>query len=564
MLFGIVLGCWALVAYLSNLGTCDFILITDDIDSLRTLVASAFQGLAAFFAIIVSVSLLVTQLAYGTFSPRLMPNFLKNKTLVITSFLFIGALSLNLFLLAYLSQETIHALQPIILLDLVVSLVAIVAVIPASFQLFNLAHPMTVGWDLIQRFNSRYFSEVPFKSKDATDSSLPLLQSLTIKSIKEADTDFALRLIGSFENAVSKHITETNAKDFANYFGGYIRKVATTASELNEEQLLIQLMYMNEELEEKAMVSDNYLLSSWSSFRGSTFVGNIAFIIELGIKNRHPNVVGMALGAQHRLRNKAVLKLAPDSEISTFILGEYFRNKNEGKPDITDQHRNNEHIYEYIQKTYFDVNSRFASTALETSPRSTERFVREIYSHYYAFADLPNRTQHNEAIERIIYGDLYRLTRITRTALKEGVNLADEVATGLQEMGHYLIEIDPKLVEGHIDILGHLLIESIQHDMYDADPDSIIYSTGVVLRTFSRPAPDNLTIKLLGHLDKALSILTRKHKEYPSPLYEKMKKELYDEIETAKKWHEASVEIKTKIDLILGKYPNTNGSETQN
>ncbi len=553
--FGVVVICWAIVTFLANTQSCHVIFITDDLDSLRTLIASAFQGLAAFFAIIVSVSLLVTQLAYGTFSPRLMPNFLENKVLVTTGLLFIGALSLNLFILAYLSPETVEVLQTIILVTLATSVLAIIAVVPASFALFKLAHPMTVGWNLIRRFDSRYFDAVPFKSDKAIDSSLPLLQSLTIKAIKEADTDFAKRLIGSFDDTLSKHFSVANAKKFSDYFGSYIRKVAITASELDEEQLLIQLMYMNEELEEKAMASDQYLLDSRSSHNGSTFVGNIAFIIELSIKNRHHHVVGMALGALHRLRNKVILRLSPDNEMSSFILGEHFRSKKDGKPNITDQHRKNEYIFEYIQRTYFSINIGFATTALEHNPRSVERFIREISSHRYSFSDLANKDQHREAIKRIAYNDLYNLVRITRSALKANVNLADCIATDLQEADDYLLEIDTNLVEGYIDILGHLIIESIQYDMYDADPDSIIYSTGVVLRSFSKPnAPDEITVRLLNHLDKALEVLAKKQDKYPSPLYEKMRNKLCDEISTAKNWHKESVEIGMKVDTILKKF----------
>lgn len=556
---GLVLILWILVFYFANSKSCTFSFITKDIDSLRTLISSIFQGLSAFFAIIVSVSLLVTQLAYGAFSPRLMPNFLRNKTLVTVTLLFVGALSLNLFLLAYLTPQTVSVLLPVIFIDLVVSLIAIIAVIPASFELFNLAHPIRIGWSLIERFDARYFEAVSFKSKDLIDDSLPLLQSVTVKSIKEADTDFALRIIVSFDDTLSKHMNEANAKSFADYFSSYIRKVSISASEQNEERLLIELMFMNEELESKAMESSGYLSNSWASYNGSTFVGNIIYIIELAIKNRQPKVVGMCFGALHRLRKKAVSLLPPDNEISTFILGDHFRNKKEGEPNITGEHRRNEHIFEYIQRTYFDINATLASIALEHSPRSMGSFIREMYSDHYPFADLEEveYDKHKKAIKRIAYSGLYNLTRITRTALKEGVNLADEVASGLHSPNHHLLKVDPKLVEGHIDVLGHLLIESIQYDMYDADPESTIYSTGVVLRSFSRPnAPDKITIKLLNHLEKALEILTRKQGEYPSPLFDKIKKNLCEEIATAKNWHKSSDAIKNKVDAILAKYPD--------
>jgi hypothetical protein len=548
---------WGLFFYFAYFEKCRFYFLTKDIDSLRVLISSIFQGLSTFFAIVISISLLVTQLTYGTFSPRLMPDFLKNRILVITSSLFIGALILNILLLSLLSPQTIDSLIPIILIDLIISMMAIIFIIPASLELFNLVNPMYIGHDLMRRFNESYFKSISAKRRDSLDNTLPLLQTITVKFIKEADTDMALRLIGSFEEKISKNINEGNYKIFADYFGSYIKKVSLLASEQNEEQILRQLMFMNEELEKKAMGSNQYLLDSWRCFKGFTFFGNIIFLIELAIKNKQPEVISMCLGSLYRLRKEAVSILPIDTEISDFIRRKHYINKDsEKEPKITDTQRNNGYIFEHIQKTYFDIDSELASIALEYYPQSSKRFIRNIYDHHYPFTDSEEKyTNHKMALERIIYSDLYNTTRITRTALKKGINLADEIASVLHFPSDHLLRLDYKILEGHINILGHLFIESIKYDMYDSDPESTIYSIGVVLRSFSGPeAPDDITIKLLEYLDKALNILVKKQAEYPSPLFDRIKENLLEEIETAKKWHKSSEKIKEKVGNILSRY----------
>lgn len=77
----------------------------------------------------------------------------------------------------------------------------------------------------------------------------------------------------------------------------------------------------------------------------------------------------------------------------------------------------------------------------------------------------------------------------------------------------------------------------------------------VVVKSFSKPlTPPSIVLKLLDHLEKALEVLTKKQGEYPSPLFEKMKKDLCEEIKTTKKWHDSSEDVKAEVDKILEKY----------
>src|SRR3989338_1186085 len=113
----LVIALWCLSLYFLNRGVIDFQWFVSNVDSLRATFGSIFQGLAAFFAIVISVSLLVAQLAYGSFSPRLMPNFLKNRAFLTVVFLFVGALSLNVIILSNLTDQTLPSLTPIVILD---------------------------------------------------------------------------------------------------------------------------------------------------------------------------------------------------------------------------------------------------------------------------------------------------------------------------------------------------------------------------------------------------------------------------------------------------------------
>src|SRR3989344_4136673 len=161
----LVLALWCISFLSLNLNGEVLRWFVSDVESLRALLASIFQGLAAFFAIVISVSLLVAQLAYGSFSPRLMPNFLKNRAFLTVVFLFIGTLSLNAILLSILTEQTVSNLIPLILFNLVLSLVALVSVIPASFILLHSAHPMKIGWDLVEQFNGEYFKKISLNGR---------------------------------------------------------------------------------------------------------------------------------------------------------------------------------------------------------------------------------------------------------------------------------------------------------------------------------------------------------------------------------------------------------------
>lgn len=553
----LVITLWVASLYFLNRGTTDFQWFIYNVDALRATFGSIFQGLAAFFAIVISVSLLVAQLAYGSFSPRLMPNFLKNRAFLAVVFLFVGTLSFNAILLSIITEQTVLNLVPLILFNLVLSLTAIVSVIPASFILLHSAHPMKIGRDLIEQFNDKYFNQISLDGRRGVpdDDDLPLLQSLIVKSLREADTDYAQRLLGSFCERVEDHISDDNAVVFAGYFDSFFKKVAFIASQENEEGTLQQLVFANEALEKKVGSSKKYLSDSDTRYEAS-FARNILYIIELSIKNRHNRTLGLAQGAMWRLQEALTPSIPPDNEIATFRTVFHFRNK-EGveKSQNTGEHYRNERIYEYIVGVFFESNVALATETLRLhNAEAIHHFVRDIFRSRYTLEKL-NQSTHKEVIKHIAYSEFFNLSRLSRLIAKSNVSIADDIAIGVHEARDFYLKVDPKLAESYIDLLGQLLIETTEREVPSSDPTATFYWAGVALRMFLNSAPPELPIKLLGYFEKVLDIIKKKQNVSSSPILNKMKETICEEIASVRKYEDVDKTVLEKANTILARFP---------
>lgn len=553
----LVCGVWIFVLAVLNRFPNFFIFIVSDTDSMRTLLTSIFQGLASFFAIVVSVSFLVSQLAYGSFSPRMMPNFLKNKYFIGIVFLFIGALSLNLFLLSLLSNQTVCLLLPLIVLDLIVSLGALVSVVPASFILLGSAHPLNLGWELVKRFDDRYFAGIPFNGNTEMDECLPLLQSLIVKSIKDADTDYARRLLGSFKEKVLVHLNNDNAVIYAAYFDGFFKKISFVASQENEEKILEQLVFMNEAFEKKVSTSVEYLSDSNTKYEGS-FSKNILAIIYLALKNDHGQVLGRAQGAMSRLRDILTKSIPPDDEISGFRTRKHFQEKKTGDIGNDDIHYTNERIFEYVKNTYFGSNINLAFGALASeNPDAVHSFISYFFHERYSLMKL-DQSKYKEVISDITFTQLYTLTQLSQKSVKSDISIARDVASGIQEARDFFLGVDPKLAEGYIDLLGQLMIGATENETLMSDPTSAFFWAGICLRIYLSEAPVEIPIKLLSSFEKVLAIIKKKQEKSFSPILQKMNEAVCREIAEIRNYKDkgADQSILDKAETILAEYPD--------
>jgi hypothetical protein len=553
-----VLVIWCFSILLLNKGTTYFQWFITDVEGLRVTLGSIFQGLASFFAIVVSVSLLVAQLAHGSFSPRLMPNFLRDRTFLSFVFLFIGTLTLNAILLSLLTEENAYLLIPLILLDLILSTASFISVIPVSFALLNSAHPMKIGWDLIERFNGKYFEGIYQNgTRDFIDDiNLPPLQSLIIKSLREADTDYAQKLIGSLRAKLEGHITDDNAVSFANYFDSFFKKISFVASQENEEGVLQQIVFTNEALEKKAAKSKKYLSDTDTRYEAS-FARNILFVIELCIKNRHDRTLGLAQGAMWRLQEAIITSIPPDNEIADFRTILHLRHKNRPETNNQDIHYANERIFEYIKGVYFSSNSIMAIEALrQHNSEALHHFTRDIFRSRHSLGKLGKST-HREVIHRIAYSEFFNLSRISHLAIKNNINIAEDVAVGLQEAQDFLMEVSPKLIESYVDLLGQLMIEVTERDVRSDDPNTLFFWSGVVLRGFLHQEPANIPIKILEYFEKVLEILQKKQGASSNPMLKTMEETICEEIASVRNYKNCDATIQSKAEIILAKLPKT-------
>lgn len=547
---------WLISIFLLNFQGAKFLWFVSDIDSLRGLLGSIFQGLASFFAIVISVSLLVAQLAYGSFSPRLMPNFLKNRSFLGVVFLFIGALSSNLITLSLLSENTLHALTPLIIIDLILSLIALISVVPVSFILLSSAHPMNIGWDLIQKFDERYFKNIPAFNTNTSlsDDNLPLLQSLIVKSIRDADTDYARRLLGSFSKKIENHLGNDNAISYSSYLGGFFKKISFVASEEKEEDILQQIVSINEALEKKASTSPKYLSDFDTKYEGS-FARNILYVMSLSIEKNHDQVLGKSLGAMNRLRENIIQYIPPDDEIANFITIKHFRDKRSGEIKNDSLHYTNERIFEYAKQVYFESSVSLASEALQSkNPELVHSFVRDAFTTRYDLEKL-DYSKHKEAVENIAFSSFFSLSRLSQLAIKKDTNISDDLAIGVEESRDFFITVDPRLAESYVDLLGEVMIETTEHRILNGDPNATFYWAGVALRMLLTRAPINIPMKLLGYFEKLLDVISERQTKSSSPILEKMKETICREVASVKKYKDSDPSILKKAETILAQHP---------
>lgn len=554
----IVIIIWFLSLVFLNKNQTSFSWFLSDINSLRALFGSLFQGLASFFAIVISVTLLVAQLAYGSFSPRIMPNFLRDSSFLSLIFLFITALCIDLVLLLFLTENTLHNFFILIVLGLFLSITALISVVPVSFMLLRSAHPMKIAREVIDRFNDEYFKKIDSSTREAlmNDGDLPLIQSLIVKALRDADTDYAMRLLGSFEAQIIAHLNDDNAVNYSNYFSSFFKKIIFVASQENEESVLEQMVFMNEAFETKVIKSNAYLSNSDMRYETS-FAKNILYIIELSIENDHNKVLGRAKGAIHRLRDKIISSIPPEDEIATYRTVKHFRDKKDEKLEENQGiHYSNERISEYILAVYFESYSVMAMRSLEIGNFGAMKdFIREIFRTHYALDKLdPNK--YGEMVRRVSYTTFFSLSRLANLSAKKNVSISDEVAVGIQEARDFYTRIDPKLAESYIDLLGGLMIDITEKETPNEDPSSTFYWSGVVLRMSLHLSSPDISIKLLNFFQKVLNIIEEKQKTSLSPLLEKMKDTICDEIVSVRRYEKVDESITKKVDEVLAPYPN--------
>ncbi|MES2006659.1 MAG: hypothetical protein V4436_00960 [Patescibacteria group bacterium] len=556
-----VLGIWVLVLIFVNADAiCGFLWFSSDAETLRAVLGSAFQGLAAFFAIIISISLAVTQMAYGSFSPRLLRDFfLKDRQFFITAILFILALSLNLILLSFVSAGTARIIAGFVLIDLVLSLGALISVIPSAMALLQSIDPMNIGWGLIKKFDDAYFDKIESvggRKGPMDDSNLPLLQTLIVRAIKEADTDYAQRLIGSFEEKLLAQVKRGGAKIYARYFNSFFKKIIFTASEEREGDILEQLIFVNERLEEEASKSADYRRSSGGVLESPSFAQNIIFISENAIINDSVSLLGTAWGAMARLRTKIAPLMPADDEIATFRTVKHFQKKTDSPLENTPTEFEKEQEYENINRTYFQYSGLLAQKALEVQNiPALHRLVRDIF---FARHDLErlNTPEHKEAVKRISYALLFSLKSITHPAIEKGINIANEVASGTEESADFFLAVDPKLAEGFVDLLGELMVEMVNKKLLNNDPNATIYWAGVALRMFlvkgkGTPA---VALKLLGYFEDIFKTIETKQKAGKDPMLEKLKETAAEEVVSLRNYPDSDSEVLKKAEEIISKY----------
>ena len=261
------------------------------------------------------------------------------------------------------------------------------------------------------------------------------------------------------------------------------------------------------------------------------------------------------------MREKAVASIPPDESIATFRTVKRLREKNGVDERNQDEHYANERAFEYICGVYFDSNHSLATEALNAQNAEMARhFTREIFRTRYPLEKL-NNTTHKEVISRIAYSDFYNLSRLVQHSLNCNISIADDVANGIREERDFIAKIDPKLAEGYIDLLGQLLIDTMERNVPSSDPNSTFFWAGIALRIHISIPPPQLAVKLLTYFEKVLFIIKERQAKSYSPMLEKIKETICREVASVRKYNEADKTISDKAEAILAQYPDVDLKE---
>src|SRR3989344_1550160 len=258
----ITLSFWFVIFVFSN-STLDFFaeqgiisqltFITKDIDTVRYLLSSIFQGLAALLALVISIMFVVAQFVASHYSSRFIKYLVREKWFVWNISFFIIVLVINLILLSFVSKITVQMIPAVILLiDMVLSVGAVIVIMNLAFSFTRAMDPHNIARRLLKNLELRFADKDFFNDRrKAADSEVMILvEAFVIKSVKVGDSDIARRMIGSLlGEIVKKYLTVVSYKNLVAYVTPFIKKIAIIAAHERDEAVLKQIIAECEELE---------------------------------------------------------------------------------------------------------------------------------------------------------------------------------------------------------------------------------------------------------------------------------------------------------------------------
>ena len=522
----------------SNHAWHGFLYITDNPDSVRYLVSSAFQGLAALFALTISVSFVVAQLA-STYSQRLVIKIIKKKWFIIGLLLFVSALAYNLILLSLIKNVIIYDFRGWLFLGNMVDIACIVYIFPFIFLFIRSIDPHELAIKAAENFNEEYFGEL--KNKNRVNDSLPLFQTIIIKSLENGDSDLVSVSLNVFFENLKKSLDIENYYRVLGYFKPFFHKIIRKATEKREEDILWQIIGAFEYIQEGLLDRKIMIVSQFDEERASSLPCLINFLINESIKNGEGEMVGKGFGAMSRLGKKFFPLMPADSEIAKFRLMQEIRNGNARSISGWSQpEHNNEKVFDFIEDIFVvDDFSKLAKMAIRKHDlESASWIIRQIFGTLYDVVGL--NSSHAEAKNDILGSVAFRLEELLNLASEADMDIASDIVTETEgAVSITLKDANPRIREYYLSLMLNALKMLIEKEFFTKSPEYALNMAGASVRGFisqqNKEAIKMVDISLGAFFD-IVRLIDVKSKKTINTTNKKIREEVARQLRSFQKW----------------------------
>jgi hypothetical protein len=535
-----------------------YLFITQDVDSIRYLLSSAFQGLAALFALTISVSFVVAQLA-SSYSPRLVMKIVRKRWFVFGLTLFVVSLTYNLFLLSFVTNETVIGFKPWLLFGNVLDIASIIFIIPFVFLFIRTIDPWELSQGLAKKFNEAYFEKMTKKRE--VDDTLPLFQTFVIKGLENGDLDMVSVVLSTFFSQLEKFITSENYHLVATYFKPFFYKLIRKATEYKENTILEQLIFSFERVQNKITSSDFMKVSKFQDEYFSSMPHMILFLMNESIKFGDGEMLGVGFGALSRLEKKLVPMMPVDDVISEIRSMKEMMNKNYDYRNGQEEY-DNDNIFEYIDNVFLaDEMVMLAETAIKIrNKKATSRIIRHIF---YARHDIFSLDEKRIEVKKRIFGSLpYHLREIMKSASNNSMGITDNIVTGTQELLREIVDMDSRTAEYYVSLMCDALMLMIKKEYFTTSPEWILNMAGAVGRGIiskKNKEVGKITKEIIETFKRILALIDERSKKSIGSEYEKIRNEIATQLKSFQSW--GLKEVDENMDKELGEFLTKNWND---
>lgn len=504
--------------------------LANDEDTLRYLYSAVFQGLAALFALTVSAMFVVTQLIGGSYSYRAVKYVVRKSWLLSYVFLFGVAMLSNFILLSFVKKGIFEYVpQSIFVANNLISIAAIVFLVPVIFRFITSVDPMEVGREFVKRLDKKFFETVENDHEAAFENETPLLvQVAVIKAIESGDTDFAARLLGSLGQQIKKNLTTENYLGVFRLFSPVLRRVISVAADKRDSSILRHLVGILEGFQREIPV--NVYADEDGSFTDLIFE-----IMEEATRYEGDTAFDKASGALSRLARIIIPQVPMDENIASIRTTKYLREHGEEYERSEARHFRDERIFSYIERTFLGRNHiRLAKIAARNH---RDNLVGELINDVaWMRHDISQLGVGREEVKRRFFSEIvFNLEELSKLVVEEEINAYFRLCHSLEEIANDLMEDESSLylVERTTRILIGIMQKMIDEKFFLTESRNVIRELGLLSRFMLRPNHNYLRPILREIIDAfrdGIAKIEVSVREHRSVIFADLQRQLVEEI----------------------------------